>query len=58
MPPTILNVVLGNGEGIAVKQESYYGDYEGDVTAIGGVPIHTVKDEPVSIHLSAGVFQF
>lgn len=54
MPPTILNVVLGHGESLAnLKHEPYYGDYEGEVTALesGGpgtsTSIQAIKDEPV-----------
>ncbi|ODN04325.1 Symplekin [Orchesella cincta] len=52
LPPTILNIVLGSGDAFGLKQESYYGDYEDEVSAIGGnlagPSIHTIKDEPRS----------
>lgn len=56
MPPAILNVVLGNGGDSysALKEETFYGDYEGEIAAVGGnlagpSSIMRIKDEPVSI---------
>lgn len=54
MPPTLLNLVLGDQKADLVKNEyQSYDDYQGEVVQVGtvegtGSNVQIVKDEPVS----------